>query len=300
MIDISDVHMVKVVTELGSINRAADVLCMSQPTLSKKIIRLEDRINLKLFSRQNSGMTPTAAANLLIQKSSILMLHLQNLERELELMADMTGMKINIGVGPIVEQIILPNVLLDFSEKDLPFKIAVVTESPKALLKQLADSKIDLAIGPFKSDEVDEQYKVVLAAEEPLVVAVRPGHPLSEKKNSGDFERKLSEFKFISPNVPQKMGAGFIESLAGFNISNTIVCDNYSLAKTIVSNSDFITIGPESLFRSEFKAGQLTRLSFSKPMLWHCSCLAKPEILLTPAVSEVVKLFSQYMTEVVN
>ncbi|OUS27619.1 hypothetical protein A9Q99_14360 [Gammaproteobacteria bacterium 45_16_T64] len=298
MIDISDVHMIKVVTELGSINRAADVLCMSQPTLSKKISRLEDKINLKLFSRQNSGMTPTSAANLLMRKAPTLESCLQSLERELELMAGMVNATINIGVGPIVEQIILPNVLLDFVEKDLPFKISVVTESPETLLKQLEGSEIDLAIGPFKSDKIGEQYNAVLGAEEPLVIAVRPEHPLMEWVGHRDFGRQLSEYKFVSPNVPQQMGVGFLDTLAEFDISSTIVSDNYSLAKTIVCNSNYATAGPVSLFRSEFERGQLSKLTFPKPIMWHCSCLAKPEILLSPAVAEVVQLFSQYMSPI--
>jgi len=40
MLDISDIQMISVIAEEGSINRACEILHISQPTLSKRLSRL--------------------------------------------------------------------------------------------------------------------------------------------------------------------------------------------------------------------------------------------------------------------
>ncbi|WDE02950.1 LysR family transcriptional regulator [Thalassomonas viridans] len=296
MIDISDIHLVKVVTEVGSINRAAEVLHMSQPTLSKKISRLEHKIKMALFDRQSVGMVATEAARFLLREGEGLITQLHIIERQLELMANMVGGQIRIGVGPIVEQLFLPKVLLDFAESNYQFKVLFATESDDVLVNQLKTSQIDLAIGPFLAEEVPEDFVVVLEATEKLVMVVRTGHVIA--KQAKVTLEDLKHYRFVSPSMPKKMGDKIKNFKKAGEIKPDIMCENYAMAKTVVANSDYITIGPESLFQTEIDNGTLVKVEFPLEVQWHCNCLAKPETLLMPAVKEVVKLFSQYMSPV--
>lgn len=295
MIDVSDIHLIKVIVQVGSINRAAEVLHVSQPTLSKKISRLEQKINLELFNRHNAGMVPTEAALFLMAQSEGLENRLRVIERQLELMANLVGGQVKIGVGPIIEQVILPKVLLDFAEKQYEFRISVVTESAEALLEQLAQGHIDLAIGPFQPQEVSEEFSAQLTLSEELVLVARPGHEALGLRGQTISPELAGKFRFVSPSVPNHMGSRIRELVERLGLSPDITCDNYSLAKTIVANSDYFTAGPESLFRSELANGELVKLDFPVDLHWHCCCLVKPETLLMPRVKEVVALFGQYM-----
>lgn len=296
MIDISDIHIVKMISELGSINRAADALHMSQPTLSKKISRLEQKLKMELFSRHSGGMVPTAAAKLLLKESEGLTTQLQIIERQLELMANMVGGQIHIGVGPIVEQVFLSKVLLDYAKKDYPFRLSIVTNSPAGLIEQLKSSQIDLAIGPFQVSEVPENFTAVLEHSEKLVMIARAEHEVT--KHPIKNIKELKHYRYVCPSMPKQMG-NEIQDLIGLSeITPSIKCENYTLAKTVVSNSNYITIGPESLFQTEIADGTLAKVEFPIHVPWRCNCLAKPETLLMPAVKEVVQLFSQYMPSV--
>ncbi|TQV89480.1 LysR family transcriptional regulator [Aliikangiella coralliicola] len=296
MIDISDIRMIKVVTEVGSINRAAEILHMSQPTLSKKISRLEHKISMELFIRNSSGMVPTEAAKILLNEGKDIETKLTNVERRLELMANLVGGQIRIGVGPIVEQLLVPKILLDVVENKYQFRISLSTDSPSALIEQLKTSQIDLAIGPFQAKEVADEFTPVLEMSEELVAVVRGGHPLANQSQVSFDE--LKKHSFIAPHLPRKMGNQILDFVKTAEIKPKISCDNYVLAKTIISNSDYITIGPASLFHSELKNGSLVKISFPTKIMWHCNCIVKPEILTTPAVKEVVSIFAQYMSTV--
>ena len=50
------------VLRLGSVTRAADALCLAQPTVSGQLRRLSDSVGLPLFLPQGRHLAPTAAA----------------------------------------------------------------------------------------------------------------------------------------------------------------------------------------------------------------------------------------------
>lgn len=286
--------MIKVISEVGSINKAAEMFNVSQPTLSKKVSRLEQKIKMELFNRDNIGMVPTRAAKLLISEGEELSSLMSGIERKLELMSNKVGGTVRVGVGPIIEQIILPKVLLDFVDQNYRFKIAVTTMSQQMLLDQLRNSEIDMAIGPFSSEEVPDDVVVPLETSDKLIVVVRNGHELlaQDKISLTDFTR----YKSVSPDVPKSLGTQVMKLIENSEFGPEVICENYNLAKTIVANSDYVVAGPESLFRKELESGELCKLEFQAEVLWHCKCLTKPENLLVPMVKEVVDIFAQYMT----
>lgn len=294
MIDISDIHMIQVITKIGSINKAAELLHVSQPTLSKKVSRLEQKIQMDLFNRDVNGMEPTEAANYLLEQGETLKNQLNYIERQLELMANKVGGKVRIGVGPIIEQLILPKVLLDFAEQDYKFKISVSVLPAESLIEQLQTGHIDLAIGPFAEHDLSDDFKVPLSLSEKLVLAVRTGHSL-ENKSVISLDDMLN-FKIIVPDVPRSMGAEIQSLIHDSAFDPDIICENYAMAKLIVENSDYITAGPESIFQKQFKDGSLVKLEFAAEIYWHCRCLVKPQTLLSPRVNEVVEIFKQYMS----
>ena len=294
MLDISDIQMITTITELGSISRACEALNISQPTLSKRLTRLEKSLRIELFHRDSVGMIPTKAAKYLSESGQGLQHQLHVIERQLELMANLEGVKINLGVGPIVEQLLLPKVLLDFVDKSHKFKISVVTESSDALLESLRTGVIDIAVGPFSRESLGDEFNLSLSCSEPLVCAVRKDHELSQLKATATPEQ-IFNYPSITPNIPMKMGDQLQELIKYVPLSPNIICDNYAMAKNIVINSDYVTAGPESLFRKEFDSGELVKLELPSSVMWRCYCITKPEVLLMPAVKELVNIFSQYM-----
>lgn len=55
------------VAERGSINKAAEALFVSQPSLSKAIINLESELNIRIFDRNNKGVSLTEDGKALYQ-----------------------------------------------------------------------------------------------------------------------------------------------------------------------------------------------------------------------------------------
>ena len=50
------------ISDLGSIARAANILGMERATLSRKLTTLESRVGVRLFDRSTRGAVPTVSA----------------------------------------------------------------------------------------------------------------------------------------------------------------------------------------------------------------------------------------------
>ena len=103
--DTTDIHLVRTVSAVGSITRAAQALHMSQPTLSRKLARLESRLNAQLFHRSPTGLVPTAIAEYVIRTAQPIESQLRRIERHVEQLTQLDAGTVRLGVGPIIEEI---------------------------------------------------------------------------------------------------------------------------------------------------------------------------------------------------
>lgn len=292
VLDISDIKLISTIAEEGSINKASERLNVSQPTLSKRLGRLEEKLGLELFYRDSSGMVATEAARYLQTAATGLENQISAVSRQIQLMSNKSSGHVSIGVGPIVEQLFVPKVLLDFAEAKHQFSVRIHVDSAENLLEALRQGNIDLAIGPFSTQEASTDLKEVLNHSEPCTCVMRHGHELTSN-NSISLQDVQSQ-KLISAAVPASM-APDIENIAHGQLEPNIVYNSFAMAKNIVSNSDYLTIGPASMFYREILNEELIAKPLDGQPLWTCRCFVKPEVECIPIVQEMIAMFGQYM-----
>ena len=71
------------VVRTGSATRAAEALCIAQPTLSGQLRKLGDTLDVRLFERHGKRLVPTDAALVLLQATSEVSAALERCERAL-------------------------------------------------------------------------------------------------------------------------------------------------------------------------------------------------------------------------
>lgn len=72
------------VVRLGNATRAAESLCMAQPTLSGHLRKLSDALGVRLFELQGKRLVPTEAAMVLLACTRDAFAALQRCERRLQ------------------------------------------------------------------------------------------------------------------------------------------------------------------------------------------------------------------------
>ena len=167
------------ITRLGSFTRAAEELCVTQPTVSMQIKNLTDAIGLPLFEQIGKKMYLTEAGRELHQACLGIFEHLTQFEM---IAADMKGLKagrLRLAVVTTAEYF-APRLLGMFCQQYPDIEVSLEVSNREHILNRLANNMDDLYILdlPPKNEEIIVQSFL----QNPLVVLASVNHPLAKKK----------------------------------------------------------------------------------------------------------------------
>jgi len=104
------------VAKQGNISKAAESLYISQPAISKTIVRLEDNLNVKLFKRNSRGVSLTEEGEVLFRHVEEAIHHIEEAESALQKMKDYHIGHLDIGASTTLCRYILLPYLKMFME----------------------------------------------------------------------------------------------------------------------------------------------------------------------------------------
>lgn len=133
------------VVKTGSLSRAAEALCVTQPAVSRRIKFLEDQYGCELLDRSGPKLRPTEAGQLVFRKAEAL------LEIEAEILTNLRDMggktRISFGGSAAFGIAHLPAVLREFMlDCGDRAEVSCAVRTPEQLLDALADGQFDLAV----------------------------------------------------------------------------------------------------------------------------------------------------------
>lgn len=175
-----------------SFSRAADELYLSQPAVSMQIKQLEENISLPLFEQMGKQIYLTDAGNELYNYSRDILQRLADLEVAIDELKGMERGKLTIAAVTTANYF-APHLLAKFSQRYKNVTISLNVSNREAILKQLDDNSIDMAIMGQPPDNLDIDSHSFM--ENPLVVVAPPSHPLCERH--GITVKRLAQEVFL-------------------------------------------------------------------------------------------------------
>jgi LysR family transcriptional regulator, nitrogen assimilation regulatory protein len=168
------------VAELGSINKAAADLRLSQPALSRHIALLEHQLRAKLFTRTRGGVQLTESGTLLVERARPILRQLTSL---IDQVGDRAAGQLSIGIAPSWRNLFTSNFVARLVA-DYPGVRLRVHEGVSHELREVMHSgMLDLAIVPFEASP-PQGYAHTPLVREPLVLVgakdagLRPDKPV--------------------------------------------------------------------------------------------------------------------------
>jgi DNA-binding transcriptional LysR family regulator len=189
------------VVEVGSLNKAAARLNLSQPALSRSIRLLEERFSVDLVRRTSRGMVPTDFGQALFRRAKLITAELRKADAEIGALRNLSIGEINIGVpaGLGLAREVLPQVALPLISGSSQLAVNFVIGNREDFLSPLRMGDLDFAITDIlyelgAEDLIQEELFVERSA-----IVVRRGHPLLQKTKVS--VRDLAEYSWaIMPN----------------------------------------------------------------------------------------------------
>ncbi|HBC98925.1 MAG TPA: LysR family transcriptional regulator [Lachnoclostridium sp.] len=161
------------VAKAGNISRAAKELYISQPAISKSISKLEDSLDVPLFTRNSRGVQLTEEGKLLYNHTKAAFEELNRGELELKRVKDFNIGHLKIGVSNTLCKYILLPYLKEFIEKYPHIKISIESQSTSHTIIMLEQQRIDLGLIAEPSNRRPLLFQPVMDVQD-IFVATKP------------------------------------------------------------------------------------------------------------------------------
>ena len=188
--EIHQIRYVVAVAQTGNFSRAAEKCNVSQPSLSQQIIKLEDELGERLFDRMKRSTKPTAAGEMFLQRAVRILEEVEHAKRDAADSREMLRGVLTIGVLPTIAPYLLPDALIQFTEKFPGVEVVVQEDTTSRILKLALSYDVDLVLASRPID--DPRLEILELFSEELVLAVPAGHPLALKRTvtTADLEKE--------------------------------------------------------------------------------------------------------------
>jgi DNA-binding transcriptional LysR family regulator len=185
------------VMKTGSTTRAAALLQISQPAVSRSVRRLEDTTKLKLFERSGPRLIPTPEATLLYQEILATHVGLERLRQSVTRMREVGTGSLKIACSAAVGLTFLPAVIQDFLRTRDSVQITFDISGSSNVRNLVSSGLFDVGLC---ADEIDTTQLVVEPfIESPALCVMPPTYHLAKKSVIGPADLDGCAFIGLAP-----------------------------------------------------------------------------------------------------
>jgi len=178
-ITLRQVEAFKAVIEHGTVSRAAEIMSISQPAMSKLIAHLEEDTGLRLFDRLKGRLAPTRRGMRLYEEIDRIFAGVRQVENAIDTIRRDEQGRLLIGVMPALSGSFIQHATSSFLARQPDVFCSIQSRSSQWITDGLVTRKLDvgLVIAP-----IDNPYIVAEPMMgHPVVCILPPGHPLTAK-----------------------------------------------------------------------------------------------------------------------
>lgn len=194
------------------INRAAEVLHITQPTLSRQLSQLEEEVGVKLFHRGARKITLTNEGILLRRRAEEILSLVDRTESELIQQDELVEGRIVIGGGELAAMQVLPEIIEGFRKKYPLVVFDIFTGNADLVKEQMEKGLIDIGV-LLEPVDIEKFEFIRLKGKEQWGVLMRPDDPLAGKETVS--AKDLENMPLILPrrtNVQNELSNWFGDS----------------------------------------------------------------------------------------
>lgn len=244
-----------------SVMKAAGLLHVSQPAVTKTIRELEDVLGVAVFERDGRGIKITRYGEAFLRHAGAALTAIRHGLDSVSQERAGDGPPVRVGALPTVSTRIMPRAMGHFLKEETGGRIKIVTGENAVLLEQLRVGDLDLVVGRLAAPEQMTGLSFEHLYSEQVVFVVRVAHPLlcggqPVFGNLGAYPVLMpTRASIIRPFVDRYLIANGVASL-----SNQIETVSDSFGRAFVRCSDAIWIISAGVVAGDIADGTLVAL----------------------------------------
>ncbi|MEU5840274.1 LysR substrate-binding domain-containing protein [Rhodococcus sp. NPDC047139] len=249
-----------VVAREGQVGRAAELLHLSQPAVTKTLNELEALAGRKLLDRGRHGARLTAAGQRFLRYAQDVTTSLDAAEAALAGAGEPAPAPLRIGALPTVAGAVVPAALTGLRALRPDLGVRVRTGPNAVLLSALTAGALDVVLGRMAEPSRMVGLSFELLYAETLIFVVRPHHPLAGRAVSPGETLEHPLVVATGGTVPRHATDALFEH-HGLRLPTGLVETlDLAVARGVVRRSDAVWITTERAVRDDLAEGVMRRL----------------------------------------
>jgi LysR family pca operon transcriptional activator len=296
-IDLGDLVRVLVVAERGSLRRSALAMNTTQPTLTRRIRRLEAALGQEVLQRSVTGVSLTPFGREVAVQAKNIECALGRILRMAESGRHVES-KVRVGAAPLPALLILPEAVRLAANARTEIAVRVFEGAHADLLADLRTGELDLVLAAptLKARERDLTFKALFFVH--LAVVASTEHPLATKRDLSLSDLSCARWALPSPewNLRNRIELEFQRQRVPLAPKAVQMPSPASLLQ-LVKTGDVVTVLPIEIVRDDVRAGSIAILHGS----WRFSPYAYGSYVRTmEAPGDATRRFTRIVERVVQ
>jgi DNA-binding transcriptional LysR family regulator len=146
MINLSQLRIFQAVAQTRSFTRAAEVVHLTQPGISKHIKQMEEYYGIPLFDRLGKKVALTQAGIILLGASQEVTVSIENAEQRIDDLKGLRGGRLVLGTSFPIGVYILPRVLAAFRESYPSVEVVLEISLSEKVNARILSNRLDLGL----------------------------------------------------------------------------------------------------------------------------------------------------------
>lgn len=218
-VNLRQVEAFKAVIESGSVSRAALMLNISQPAMSKLIAHLEEDTGLSLFDRVKGRLAPTERGMRLYKEIDRIFAGVRQVENAVEAIRREEQGQLLVGVMPALSRSFIQQATMGFLQQHPNVFCSVKSRSSEWIVDWLVTRKLDVGL---VSSRIENPYVIAEPlTQHPLVCIMPTDHPLASKNVVEPDD--LDNVSFVSFDTETQAGQCIATMFDTYNVRPNIV-----------------------------------------------------------------------------
>ncbi|WP_129044727.1 LysR family transcriptional regulator [Companilactobacillus metriopterae] len=241
-----------------NISHAAQVLSISQPSLSRQLNELESELGVKLFNRGSRQLTLTDQGQYFLSQSIQIINSVDETISNIQTNSDYSG-DLFIGAGESPTKKFITDILTEINSDYPKIKFHVISGNADTMNELLSNGVLDFAIIFNPADKTKYDYLQIKSTDK-WGILMRKDDPLSSKKHISPSDIKKRPL-IISR---QRLVRDQLSEFFGENIDNLNIVATYDLiynASLMVESGLGLVIGFEGIINTASSNLQFVPLS---------------------------------------
>jgi DNA-binding transcriptional LysR family regulator len=252
VLDYHKLRIFKAVADLKSFSKAAQMLFLSQPTVTLQIKKIENYLGMTLFRRHKSNLELTEEGKVLYQFASKIIEDYMNMEENLKNVRKTSVLY--IGCSSTIGDYLLPKVITKFISENPEVSIKIFIGNSKEVEDGVL-SKI-FNIGLVEDNIISNKLDVSEFYEDEIILIASKNNSISEYLKT---QNELKNYKFIF----REFGSGtrnIVEQSLKIKICPSMEVSSSKAIAKIVQNLDYLAFVSKLVTEDLINDGHLKKI----------------------------------------